>query len=101
MPYTNKYFREVLEKDLKTQELGVNIHCKEDCIHITVPPRPVNDEFTNQDGKEFLKENYNTDILIKNVKKILQPYQIGIKSTNVEYSENIKIRAYINELSKN
>ena len=28
--YRNKYFREVLEKDLKEQELGVNIHCKED-----------------------------------------------------------------------
>ena len=38
--YKNKWFRLALEKDLKTQDLGVNIHCKEDGIHVTVPPPP-------------------------------------------------------------
>ena len=32
--YKNKWFRLTLERDLKTQDLGVNIHCKEDGIYI-------------------------------------------------------------------
>ena len=38
--YKNKWFRLTLEKDLKTQDLGVNVHCKEDGIYLTVPPLP-------------------------------------------------------------
>ena len=48
MRYNNKYFREVLERDLKDKDLGVNIHCKEDGIHVTVPPYPMTgDDFTD------------------------------------------------------
>ena len=38
--YKNKWFRLTLEKDLKKESLGVNIHCKEDGIHMTVPTIP-------------------------------------------------------------
>ena len=48
MRYNNKYFREVLEKDLKEKDLGVNIHCKDDGIHITVPPKPIYTDFICQ-----------------------------------------------------
>ena len=52
--YKNKWFRLTLEKDLKTRDLGVNVHCKEDGIHITVPPYPpTGDDFTNDYAKEM------------------------------------------------
>ena len=40
--YKNKWFRLTLEKDLKNEALGVNLHCKEDGMYITVPSIPNN-----------------------------------------------------------
>ena len=100
MKYKNKYFREVLEKDLKEQDLGVNIHCREDGIYMTVPPYPpTDDSFTDNYGKELLKENYNMEYLINKIKDITTPYNIIVKSVDTVYGENIKIKLNIDELS--
>ena len=75
MKYKNKYFREVLEKDLKEQELGINIHCKEDGIYMTIPPYPpTGDSFTDEYGQELLKENYDTQDLLSKIKNLITPY---------------------------
>jgi hypothetical protein len=99
MKYKNKYFREVLEKDLKEHDMGVNIHCKEDGIYMTVPPYPpTGDEFTDDYGAQILREDYDTERLVKKIKDIITPYGIEIKSTNAVYGDNIKIKLNINEL---
>ena len=73
MRYKNKYFREVLEKDLKDKDLGVNIHCKEDGIHITVPPySPTGDDFTDDYGTQTLREDYDTDLVVNKIKEVSQ-----------------------------
>jgi len=102
MKYKNKYFREVLEKDLKEQELGINIHCKEDGIYVTVPPYPLTgDSFTDEYGQELLKENYNTEDLLSKIKNLITPYKINIKEVKTLYGENIKIKLRIDELHNN
>ena len=69
--YKNKWFRLTLEKDLKSHDLGVNIHCREDGIHITVPPYPATgNQSTDDYGREILQEDYDTEILVKKIKKL-------------------------------
>ena len=79
MKYRNKYFREVLEKDLKDKDLGVNIHCKEDGIHVTVPPYPITgDDFTDSYANQTLREDYDTDRIVKAIKEIIRYLEYGI-----------------------
>ena len=91
--YNNKYFREVLEKDLQEKDLGVNIHCREDGIHITVPPYPpTSDKFTSDYGQELLRENYDTERIVNKVKESIQDYKIKVVLDNAVYGDNIKIK---------
>ena len=93
MRYKNKYFREVLEKDLKDNDLGVNIHCKEDGIHITIPPYPLTeDDFTDNYGNQILREDYDTERLIEKIKELTKSYQINVKLEKAIYGDNIKIK---------
>ena len=91
--YKNKWFRLTLEKDLKTQDLGVNVHCKEDGIHITVPPYPLtNDKFTNDYAKEMLREDYDTDKIVDKIKEFTKDYDINVELEKALYGDNIKLK---------
>jgi|TARA_B100001778_G_scaffold328628_1_gene328340 hypothetical protein len=91
--YKNKWFRLGLEKDLKSQDLGVNVHCKEDGIHITVPPYPpTGDEFTDDYAQQILREDNDTQLIIKKIRNITQDYQINVELDKAEYGDNIKIK---------
>ena len=93
MKYKNKYFREVLEKDLKDSALGVNIHCKEDGIHITVPPYPITgDDFTDDYASEILREDHDTQVILDRIKKITKDFHINIELEKAIYGDNIKIK---------
>ena len=93
MRYKNKYFREVLENDLKGRGLGVNIHCRVDGIHITVPPYPMtNDDFTNTYGEQILREDYDTEKIVNKIKKITEEYFIKVDIEKALYGDNIKIK---------
>ena len=95
--YNNKYFREVLEKDLKEQDLGVNIHCKEDGIYMTVPPYPATtDTFTNNYTREMLREDYDTTKLVCKIKKLTKHYNINVELDQAIYGDNIKIKLKVN-----
>ncbi len=91
--YKNKWFRFTLEKDLKTESLGVNIHCKEDGIYLTVPPYPLTgDDFTDDYAKETLREDYDTQRLVDKVKKFTKDYNINVDLDRAIYGDNIKIK---------
>ena len=98
MKYQNKYFREVLEKDLKEYDLGVNIHCKVDGIHVTVPPYPITgDDFTDSYANQILRENYDTDRIVKAIKLMTKSYEITVDLDKVMYGDNIKIKLKVND----
>ena len=98
MRYYNKYFREVLEKDLKEKDLGVNIHCKEDGIYITVPPYPITgDEFTDRYASQILREDYDTNRIVKAIKLITKSYNIKVDLDRTIYGDNIKIKLKVND----
>ena len=91
--YKNKWFRLTLEKDLKKESVGVNIHCKEDGIHMTVPPYPTSgDDFTDTYAKEMLKEDYETTLLVKKIQNFVKDYQINVDLESAVYGDNIKIK---------
>tara|TARA_B100001564_G_scaffold336951_1_gene327542 strand:- start:291 stop:593 length:303 start_codon:yes stop_codon:yes gene_type:complete len=91
--YKNKWFRLTLEKDLKTQDLGVNVHCKEDGIYLTVPPYPTSgDKFTDDYAKEILRENHDTKRLVDRVKNLVKDYEINVDIEKALYGDNIKIK---------
>ena len=91
--YKNKWFRLTLEKDLKKESFGVNIHCKEDGIHMTVPPYPtIGDDFTDTYAKEMLKEDYETTLLVKKIQNFVKDYQINVDLESAVYGDNIKIK---------
>ena len=98
MRYNNKYFREVLEKDLKDKDLGVNIHCKEDGIHITVPPYPLtDDDFTDDYGTQILREDHDTEKIVNKIKEATQEYSIKVDLEKAIYGDNIKIKLKVYE----
>ena len=98
MRYKNKYFREVLESDLKEKDLGVNIHCKEDGIHITVPPYPITgDDFTDSYASQMLREDYDTERIVKAIKKITKCYEIKVDLDKAIYGDNIKIKLKVDD----
>lgn len=98
MRYKNKYFREVLEKDLKTADLGVNIHCKDDGIYVTVPPYPITgDDFTDSYANQILREDCDTDRIVKAIKKFTKSYKIKVDLDRAIYGDNIKIKLKVND----
>jgi|TARA_R100000900_G_scaffold71576_1_gene56483 hypothetical protein len=91
--YKNKWFRLTLEKDLKNEALGVNLHCKEDGMYITVPPYPTTgDKFTDDYTKEMLREDYDTQILVERINKFVKDYQVRVNLEEALYGDNIKIK---------
>ena len=91
--YKNKWFRLTLEKDLKSNDLGVNVHCKEDGIHITVPPYPpTGDEFTDNYARQTLKEDNDTQLIIEKIRNITKDYEINVDLEKALYGDNIKIK---------
>ena len=91
--YKNKWFRLTLEKDLKSNDLGVNVHCKEDGIHITVPPYPATgDEFTDDYARQTLKEDNDTQLIIEKIRNITKDYEINVDLEKALYGDNIKIK---------
>ena len=93
MRYKNKYFREVLEKDFQSKDLGVNIHCKEDGIHVTVPPYPMTgDDLTNDYGTQILREDHDTERIVNKIKEIMKDYFLKVDLEKAVYGDNIKIK---------
>ena len=82
--YKNKWFRLTLEKDLKNEALGVNLHCKEDGMYITVPPYPTTGD--------KLREDYDTQILVERINKFVKDYQVRVNLEEALYGDNIKIK---------
>ena len=96
--YKNKYFREVLQKDLQSRDLGVNIHCRQDGIHITVPPYPVTeDSFTNSYADQLLREDYDTERIVKAVKIVAKEYSVNIDLEKAVYGDNVRIKLKVDE----
>ena len=91
--YKNKWFRRTLEKDLKTQDLGVNVHCKEDGMYITVPPYPTTgDQVTDDYAKEIIREDHDTQKIVNRIKEFTKDYDINVELENAIYGDNIKIK---------
>ena len=91
--YKNKWFRLSLEKDLKAEDLGVNVHCREDGIHVTVPPYPTTgDNFTDNIGKEMLREDYDTARIVGKIKEFTKDYDISVELEKAIYGDNIKLK---------
>ena len=88
--YKNKWFRLRLEKDLKTQELGFNVHCKSDGIHITVPPPPLYETLSQE--MERIREDLDTEKIVDRVKKLIEDYGVTVKLENALYGDNIKLK---------
>jgi len=100
--YKNRWFRLALEKDLKTQELGVNIHCKDDGIHITVPPYPsTGDEFTDDYGRQILQEDYDTQKIVNKIKEFTKDYDINVELEKALYGDNIKLKLKVENVREN
>ena len=91
--YKNKWFRLTLEKDLKTKDLGVNVHCREDGIHVTVPPYPpTGDKFTDNYAQEILREDYDTERIVDKIKEVTKDYEINVELEKALYGDNIKLK---------
>ena len=92
--YKNKWFRLSLEKDLKNYDLGVNVHCKEDGMHITVPPPPTNDIERMYGAEEMviIREDQDTDRIVNRIKEFTKDYGITVELEKAIYGDNIKIK---------
>jgi hypothetical protein len=89
--YKNKWFRLSLEKDLKTQDLGVNIHCKEDGMHITIPT-PYTYDGTLSEEMVRVREDLDTEKVVNRVKEFTKDYGVTVELENAIYGDNVKLK---------
>tara|TARA_R110002012_G_C11543812_1_gene601709 strand:+ start:829 stop:1116 length:288 start_codon:yes stop_codon:yes gene_type:complete len=92
LKYKNKYFREVLERDLKEQGLGVNIHCKKDAIYLTIPPHT-----DTVDSPDQLSYSRKAKVLVNKIKKLVKSYKINVILNESIYNDNMKIKLKVYE----
>ena len=92
--YKNKWFRLSLEKDLKTQDLGVNIHCKEDGVYITMPPPPTNDveKMYGTEEMVMIREDRDTEKIVSRVKEFTKDYGVTVELEKAVYGDCIKLK---------
>tara|TARA_R110001583_G_scaffold32478_1_gene110752 strand:- start:33 stop:326 length:294 start_codon:yes stop_codon:yes gene_type:complete len=88
--YKNKWFRLSLEKDLKTQDLGVNVHCKENGMYITVPPHPPN--MSEYEEEVIIREDRDTEKIVDKVKEFTKDYGVNVELERAVYGDNIKLK---------
>jgi len=88
--YKNKWFRLTLEKDLKTESLGFNVHCKPDGIHITVPPPPLYESLSEEMVR--IREDLDTEKIVNTMKNFVKDYEINVNLEKAIYGDNIKIK---------
>ena len=88
--YENKWFRLSLEKDLKNYDLGVNIHCKPDGIHITVPPPPLYETLAEEMVR--IREDQDTDRVVNRIKEFTKDYGVTVELEKAIYGDNIKLK---------
>ena len=91
--YKNKWFRLSLEKDLKNEDLGFNLHCKPDGIHITVPPPPLYETLAEEMVR--IREDLDTEKIVNKIKNFLKDYGVTAKLEKAIYGDNIKIKLKI------
>ena len=62
-------------------------------IHITVPPYPpTGDDFTDDYGKEMLREDYDTQRIVDKIKEFTKDYDINVELDQALYGDNIKLK---------
>ena len=88
--YKNKWFRLTLEKDLKTESFGVNVHCKEDAIYITVPPYAPN--MSEYEESTIIREDCETEKIVNKIKEFTKDYGVNVVLEKAVYGDNIKIK---------
>ena len=95
--YKNKWFRLSLEKDLKNQDLGVNVHCKEDGMHITIPPayEPLSEEMMR------VKEDLDTEKIVSRLKEFTKDYGVTVDLEKAIYGDNIKLKLKVKNVQNN
>tara|TARA_R110000737_G_scaffold55811_2_gene79625 strand:- start:384 stop:680 length:297 start_codon:yes stop_codon:yes gene_type:complete len=88
--YENKWFRLSLEKDLKNYDLGFNVHCKPDGIHITVPPPPLYETLAEEMVR--IREDQDTDRVVNRIKEFTKDYGVTVELEKAIYGDNIKLK---------
>jgi len=89
--YKNKYIRQLLEERLKEKGFGVNIHCRESGVHITIPPASIVDLYETQEDVDK-KEDKMVDTLVSNVSVIAKTLYLETTLESVLYGDNIQIK---------
>ena len=94
--YKNKWFRLSLEKDLKAKDLGVNIHCKGDGMHITIPPSPLHEILSEE--MVIIREDRDTEKIVNRVKEFTKDYGVTVELEKAIYGDNIKLKLKVEKV---
>jgi len=93
--HKNKWFRLSLEKDLKNHDLGVNVHCKEDGMYVTVPPTPLHEILSEEMVSS--REDRDTEKIVNRVKEFTKDYGVTVELEKAIYGDNIKIKLKVED----
>jgi len=92
--YKNKYIRQIFEKRIKEENFGVNAHCREDGLYLTIPPTSVVDLYeTHQEVDK--KEDKMVSVLVEKIKKISKTLYLESKLEYVLHGDNIQIKMVV------
>ena len=60
--------------------------------HNRTPLPPTGDDFTDDYGKEMLREDYDTQRIVDKIKEFTKDYDINVELDQALYGDNIKLK---------
>lgn len=89
--YENKYIRQILEQRIKEKGFGVNAHCRENGIYLTIPPTSVTDLYETQEDVDK-KEDKMVETLVRKVREVAKTLYLESNLEYALYGDNIQIK---------
>jgi len=89
--YKNKYIRQIFEGRIREENFGVNVHCREDGIYLTIPPITVTELYESQDVVDR-KEDKIVSVLVDKINILSKTLQLESKLEYVLHGDNIQIK---------
>tara|TARA_R110000744_G_scaffold360393_1_gene467909 strand:+ start:570 stop:878 length:309 start_codon:yes stop_codon:yes gene_type:complete len=89
--YKNKYIRQIFEERVRDENFGVNVHCRESGMYLTIPPATVLDLYESQENVDKIEDRM-VEKLVDKVNKISKTLDLESKLEYALHGDNIQIK---------
>ena len=89
--YKNKYIRQIFEERIRQENFGVNVHCRESGVHLTIPPASVVELHESQENLDKIEDKI-VETLVDRVNRIGKTLYLECELEYALHGDNIQIK---------